>query len=415
MKNKEKARISEKKGVNKGLLLVLLCIAVLVACVIEKREEKEIASGKITIQQREKAEEEIQLEVKVESENGEQYMPYAYAIPNREIPEQEAFERMEQVRKELETSFLGENKSMSAVCTPVQMKEYYSDPDIVVQWSVDTPDVVDVEGQIHIEEGCQEVCATATLACGEFHMQDYLYFTVYPKEKTVKEKLDESFNRAFKEQANQEIVEMELPKELEGKKVEWKQPKNYLPLKTFLYGLFLIGLFHFWSLEKRKENQKKYQKNLLEDYPGIITKYKILLEIGMTFQEATQKITNPYLDERNKMSDERGEGYANLVIFEKRIREGTSERVALEKMANEINEGTYRRFVRLMIQNLSKGSVQLNQILEQEVLRSYQEKRNLVKKRAQEVDTKLLLPMMLLLGVVIVIVMAPALLNMGSL
>ncbi len=414
MKKRESKRKREKTRVNPVLCVVLLCIAVLVAFVIEHKEQKEIKSGKITIQQEEKAGEELQLEVKIEGEEGEKYVPYTYQIPEKGITEREAFEKMERVRKELETSFLGENRSMSAVCMPVKMRESYSEPDVVVEWSVDAPDIVGFDGNIYLEEGNKEVCATANIKCGSYHMEDYLYFTVYPAEKTVKEQIDECFEETFSDQINQQKVELELPKEIEGKRVQWRRPKEYLPLKIFLYGVFLAAIFHFWSLEKGKQTLKKIQKNLLEDYPGIITKYKILLGIGMTFQEATQKITNPYLDERKKMQTEQREGYANLVTFEKRVREGESERIALKKMADEIGEENYRRFARLMIQNLSKGSVQLNQILEQEVMRSYQEKRNDVKKRAQEVDTKLLLPMMLLLCVVIVVVVAPVLLNMSK-
>jgi hypothetical protein len=64
--------------------------------------------------------------------------------------------------------------------------------------------------------------------------------------------------------------------------------------------------------------------------------------------------------------------------------------------------------VRLLISNLQKGNRGLCEQLEQEAETAFGERRLLAKRLGEEAGTKLLFPMMLMLGIVVVIVVFPA-------
>ena len=68
----------------------------------------------------------------------------------------------------------------------------------------------------------------------------------------------------------------------------------------------------------------------------------------------------------------------------------------------------YRKFATLLVQNLRKGTAGLSRLLETEVQEAFAAQESLAKKRGEELETKLLLPMMLMLGLVIVMIMIPA-------
>lgn len=68
----------------------------------------------------------------------------------------------------------------------------------------------------------------------------------------------------------------------------------------------------------------------------------------------------------------------------------------------------YIKLSTLLSQNLRKGSNELMKMLHQEVAEAFEQRKNLAKKLGEEAGTKLLVPMMIMLCVVMVIIMVPA-------
>jgi hypothetical protein len=62
----------------------------------------------------------------------------------------------------------------------------------------------------------------------------------------------------------------------------------------------------------------------------------------------------------------------------------------------------------LFVQQLQKGSLGLQDALHQEAERANEERKNQIKKQGEEAGTKLLFPMMLMLGMVMLLIMVPA-------
>ena len=66
------------------------------------------------------------------------------------------------------------------------------------------------------------------------------------------------------------------------------------------------------------------------------------------------------------------------------------------------------KFSTLLSQNIRKGSNDLLYVLRQEADNAFVERKNVAKKLGEEAGTKLLLPMMMMLCIVMVIIMIPA-------
>ena len=66
------------------------------------------------------------------------------------------------------------------------------------------------------------------------------------------------------------------------------------------------------------------------------------------------------------------------------------------------------RFSAVLVQNLQKGARGALLLLEQEAVAAFAERKETAKRKGEEAGTKLLLPMIGLLGIVLVIVLFPA-------
>lgn len=93
------------------------------------------------------------------------------------------------------------------------------------------------------------------------------------------------------------------------------------------------------------------------------------------------------------------------------VQEG--EAIAHMGMRSELKE--YKKLALLLEQNRRQGSEKLVQQLEEENLLAYEMRKNQARKAGEEASVKLLFPMLGMLGIVIAILLLPAMMTMGSL
>lgn len=197
---------------------------------------------------------------------------------------------------------------------------------------------------------------------------------------------------------------MKLPEQIGEKKLCWKE--NHESMIPFLIFLVLLMAVCTAILEEEKvqESVKKKKTGLMMDYASFLYKLTSLLRAGLTIRGAFEKIAETkqvrkhYIDEEvRKCCNE--------------MRSGIAEAQAYENFGRRCQIPEYIKTGTLLAQNLRKGSDGLADLLEAEALRGMEERQNLARKLGEQAGTKLLFPMMLMLGVVMVILMAPAFLS----
>ena len=93
------------------------------------------------------------------------------------------------------------------------------------------------------------------------------------------------------------------------------------------------------------------------------------------------------------------------------ILSGTSEQEAYERFGERCGLAIYRKFGLLLSQNLKKGTKGLVDLLKQESIAAFEERKALAKIQGEEAGTKMLIPMFLMFGVVLVMIVIPAFLS----
>lgn len=259
--------------------------------------------------------------------------------------------------------------------------------------SVDGQDAEKLEVQIPEKESEEEQSAGETV-----------------KEETPEEARKKELREAV-EKYNEEKADPDyyyLPEEWKGQKLEWQKPGDNTG--TLIASLSLFAAFVL-MLRKAKEEQEtlaKRQEQLLMDYPPLILKFTLLIQAGMTARRAFQKMASDYM----RMKPVKGRfAYETIVLACREMDSGVAELEAYRRFGERCGQMKYKTFSTILIQNLQKGSRHMADLLEQEAMEAWDERKRKARVLGEAAATKLLIPMIMMLIVVMAIIMIPAFLS----
>lgn len=390
------------------LILIFTGLFALIACLSDDG-----ADETLEIRRNKPGEGSITREYLLNAEDILAQEPYEIVVDNRHLTGQELTDLFEQAIAELEQEFLGENQSLDHITKDVSLVSKLQDGLVKVRWSFDRYTAVDLNGRL-IKEGIDDagtlVGITATLSYEKITVDHHFSIMVFPKEKSAAEKFYDALDEAV-ELANEKPGEyFRLPQEIDGKKIQWTPKAAGQQYMFLLLGLCALAGIAIGRKQDEKKARKERREQLAAEYPKMLSKFSLLLGAGMTVSAAWERIVQSYERQKTmKLKEETIQPvYEEMSITYHQIHDGMGERAAYEEFGNRIQIQNYRKFAALLTQNLRKGTAGLSKLLDKEVEEAAREQETMLKKRGEELETKLLLPMMLMLGLVIVIILIPA-------
>ncbi|MCF0134429.1 MAG: type II secretion system F family protein [Blautia sp.] len=202
-----------------------------------------------------------------------------------------------------------------------------------------------------------------------------------------------------------------LPETWNGQELKWKKPKDNAG--SLLASLCLIAALSVMlaKVQEVSNKEKKRQEQLFMDYPGMIMKFTLLVQAGMTARKAFQKMAMDY--RRYRDTDARF-AYEEIYITCCEMDGGVSEGESYRRFGERCGHVKYKTFSTLLVQNLQKGSRFLADVLEKESIEAWDERKRKARVLGEAAATKLLVPMVMMMGVVMAIIMIPAILSFYS-
>ena len=257
--------------------------------------------------------------------------------------------------------------------------------------------------------------AQVELVCGAYE-QIYTFSFLLPlheqtKEEEVLLKLDAWLEEETKKEGSHLI---QLPTEIDGVQLEWSEKKSYVTPQIIL--LEIATLILVWMASKRKhlKEEKKRVEEMEREYPDIVSLLALLLEAGMTTRQAWNRIAAQYRFKRETKMIEQKPVYEAILRMNRIFMEGESERVVYLQFLDEISAPCYRRLIRILLGNLEKGSQGISIRLKDESRIAFEQRILQAKKMGEEASTKMLVPLMLMLTLVMGVIILPALLGFQS-
>lgn len=313
--------------------------------------------------------------------------------------------------KKLETLILGENKSLDEVRSDLDLITEMPETGIRISWELDNYEVMDQQGELRqdvLDESGVLLKLDAVLSYGDEIFYHTFFAHVYPRKLTQPERwiqnLKKETERLDKEQATNK--KMLLPTSVDGHPVTWKYVTDYRALGLLFLGSVLAILFYAAEGQKEKEEEKARKKQMELDYPQLISRFTLYLGAGLPVRNAWIKIVQSY--EEGEKPNGRREVYEEMAYTMHEISSGASESECYERFGERCGLTKYRKFGTLLSQNLKKGSRGIAELLKQEAFQAFEERKDFAKKLGEEAGTKMLAPMFLMLGVVLVIIVVPA-------
>ena len=360
-----------------------------------------------------------ELTVQIEGESEEQVLEIR--VQERTYTDQEKQELLEQAVQELERILPGENESLDQVRSPLVFPQSLADGTVTASWMTIPYGIIDEEGQLI---GASDVNGTlveiqGTLTCAGEELVRSIYVKVFPQELTDQEQLYQAIRQEVELADSQasHTKTLELPEQVEGRKLSWsgvsENPGMTLLLLTILA---LVCVYLQMDNEVHKKAELR-QNQLLLEYPDFMWKMTMLLGAGLSIKGAFTRISGEYLREKKEPVTSRGKGRQIRYLYEEitytcyEMQSGIPEAQAYERFGKRCQLPEYIRIGTILSQNLRKGAKGLTALLESEAETSLNDRKSHARKIGERAGTKLLLPMILMLGVVLAILMVPAFLS----
>lgn len=169
----------------------------------------------------------------------------------------------------------------------------------------------------------------------------------------------------------------------------------------------LAGVLWYWyRVERPKDLRRKKEQQMMADYPEIITGLTVLTGAGLALPQAWIRLTEEYEAAKEKRGIRWA--YEEMLVTARQIQNGISPGRAFAEYGRRIGIHVYIKLGNLLEQNMKKGTKGLSVMLQDEAYQAFEERKHQVRRTGEEISTKLLIPMFMMFGVVLIIILVPA-------
>ncbi len=356
-------------------------------------------------------------------------------VPEQKLSGQEFRDAMPEIAELVLQRMAGENSSLQEVRTDLDLVRELPEYGVEISWQSEQPDVIGVDGSVYLESGIEsgindafvdagksgfahlsemenesetgvKVWLEAEIRCGEAEEVLEIPVVVYPPEISLEERFQAMLEELVL--ANPEQEEIALPKEFEGASLQYRYSGQSQNMILLILGVVAAICLFLKEKEDVVVARKQREDDLMAGYPDFVYGFLILTGAGYSAKAAWKKMTGGYLEDSKKMKRALCE---EMKVTLNQMEIGTPEVRAYAEFGRRCGIRSYVKFASLLESSISTGGKNLRKLLEAEVEEAFQLRIDLAKRKGEEASAKLLLLTFAMLGVVMVMVMAPAFLT----
>ncbi|MQN02078.1 MAG: hypothetical protein DUD27_02805 [Lachnospiraceae bacterium] len=336
-------------------------------------------------------------------------------ISERELTEKGAEEAVKAVEKQIKREYLGKNKSADFVYKDIKLQEEYNG-NVEASWDITPYDIFDEEGKIDNSKVKKETQVTIRgyLKCQNKTGKVKLSVTAVPVPLDTAEGFSYYLKKAVTEADKRDRAKnyMELPESIGDKRIAFSEKREDDGVKLVILMAFALGLYIFYRHQKSKDDEKKWQSELSYDYPKVVSQLSLYIGAGFSVKAAFVQLGNAYIKGKARGHPDRP-AFEEIVRMNRKIKDGEDEGTAYKNLGDCLRHKGFRKLTLLLSQSLMKGNKDLRDQLEQEEKSAYDERRIGAKTKGEEASLKLLVPMIGLMGIIFVVLMVPAFMQMS--
>jgi hypothetical protein len=402
------------KKISTMLILIFMgSMLAILAAYSSGRESNLNAEGEIMRSDYGKGEKEARL-VAVD-ENGESVGDFSLKISEIEYTKAEAEKLYTKLISELSTVIVGENKDLNHVKEDLYLPDKIKGYPFEISWKSDNIDALHSDGKTindDISFKGEKSLLTATIKYKDYEWEHVFDVKVIPKDFTDEEILYQEVNESLTETEEETRTKdsFSLPADAEGITLFWKEKtedNSFLILLMSVIAAISIFAMGDKDLSKKVEDRRK---QMTLEYPGFVSRLVLYMGSGMSVRAILMKFSKEY-KEHIREGGKKSFLYEEITKSCRELESGVPEINVYERLGIRCGSQQYARLVTLLSQNLKKGNSEMLTLLREESDKATLERMSYARKLGEEAGTKLLVPMVMMLLIVMVVIMVPAYLS----
>lgn len=330
------------------------------------------------------------------------------------LTESEAEKRFSDLERRLPEEIKGENASIREITKKLELPEKDEKTGVSLCWFTEeserisadgSVDLIGVKTPLHIRLGVE-------MTLDSWKHKTVLSLTLLPAESgaDLEAGLQSRFRQAVEASENSlETDSLILPEKLgDGVKVKWYAAEKKSPATAvFLLSAALCLLVYRQRYHSIDEYGKSRQAAIKREFPELVNQLLLLLSAGLVVSAALEEIASAV--ELTPETRRRSPLFYEIAQIGARVRESnTSFARELRDFSQDCGVREMIRFSSIVEDNMDKGSSLADKLSQEAHLLRDQQKRN-AEELGQLAETKLSLPLMILLLVLVTIATAPVL------
>lgn len=306
----------------------------------------------------------------------------------------------------------GRNSSLNEVRTDLVFLKNYDKYGMDIYYEMDSYDVIDCEGEVNNEkvlEDGKDIIVYATIEYDSLSRTYEIPVHVMPPQYSSEQILEQKILDAVNTDSSDMDEYARLPEQIDGEDITYVskgQSKG-----TFIMVLVLTAccLWYYRKFVIPKNQNEDRENRLKSDYAEIVSKLSLLMGAGMSGANALARMASDYRNEvKDKSSKYARPAYEEIVTASGQIASGVSEAQVYADFGRRCRIHSYIKLAGLMAQNVRKGGDGFTVMLREETTEAFEERKAMARQKGEKAGTKLLMPMIMMLAVVLVIIMVPA-------
>lgn len=250
----------------------------------------------------------------------------------------------------------------------------------------------------------------------QYHSAPYrIYVGIVPRALSRYESLLLQLQQAITAEDEGSLGEnmLSLPTEIDGQRIYYSEHENRSYLLLPLLGVIAAMAIYMRQGQARRTEKKQREALLMLDYSELVSKLMVYIGAGLTVRNALETISQHFDALIARGIKEDRPLYQELRTMVIQFRRNMPESEIYLSFGRRVNLKPYTKLVSLIEQNRMNGARNLRAMLELEMEDAFEQRKTTARRLGEEAGTKLLLPLFIMLGIVMIIVIVPAMSALG--
>ena len=250
----------------------------------------------------------------------------------------------------------------------------------------------------------------------QYHSAPYrIYVGIVPRALSRYESLLLQLQQAITTEDEGSLGEnmLSLPTEIDGQRIYYSEHEDRRYLLLPVLGVIAAMAIYMRQGQARRTEKKQREALLMLDYSELVSKLMVYIGAGLTVRNALETISQHFDALIARGIKEDRPLYQELRTMVIQFRRNMPESEIYLSFGRRVNLKPYTKLVSLIEQNRMNGARNLRAMLELEMEDAFEQRKTTARRLGEEAGTKLLLPLFIMLGIVMIIVIVPAMSALG--